>query len=309
MQTPTVFVPHFATALRMPARLALAALALLSALSLSAQITYDFNTPGQLDGSFSSTSFLKPNVGTNGVGAQAATGGLGNSGWVANTLVGGDRGYEVVDQTFSGATESFFLSAYFKYESATATAGEALMLGIGRSSDVGVPFTPVGGNTEAIGPASGQSIQVGIRQNPAENQVRAYASTVINGSNANLSFGTTATLEAGNWYFMQVNFSLLAGGSGYDVSVDLYNSSDMGVLGTSLFEGQTTSLTAPLVVAGDVHAFFGVRGQPNTSGITGVDNFTVSALAPVPEPATVALACAAGCVGAVALRRRFRQGK
>lgn len=254
---------------------------------------WDFNTPGQLADDFYAGS-------QGAVGSQTASGGLNNSGWVETDMLAGGRGFEVTDQTFSGMTEAFTMSLYFQWQTNTLFSGEGLQLGIGRSTDSEVPFSPVGGSTGLIAPTSTQALSVGIGPRTSANDVRIYVSSMVNGTNTNLNqpLSPVATLTDGNWYFLEVNFSLLGTDDGFQYTVELFNSSNAGIVsGGSLLSYTNSAINAGLT-AGDLNAYFGTRNADQV-GITGVDNFYVSA---IPEP-SVAVLSLLGLVG-LALRRR-----
>lgn len=297
MKTPPSSSVVFRCARPWLASLAFAAVATSVA---TAQVVYDFNTAGQLDDDF---GYNIPSSPANHfkMGSQVAAGGLTNSGWVSNSLIGSGWGFAVADQAFSGAT-NFTLSIYFQWQTrtgSTETSYQSLLLGVGRSSDTNA-FSPVGGNSGALGPASGQLLQIGIGGIAnAPDTVRVIASSVVDGNNTNFTPSANTTLTNGNWYYLQVDFSLLGTGDGYNAVASLYGSSDTGAIGSLLLTNTSGNITNTNLLSGDVQAYFGTRG-PAFSGITGVDNFYVST---IPEPSTLVL-CIAGLLGVLGYRRR-----
>lgn len=254
--------------------------ALLAATTLRGE-TWNFDTAGQLSNDFYAGS-------QGAVGSQTASGGLNNSGWVETSILPGGRGFQVTDQTFSGTTEAFSMSIYFQWRSNSLFAGEGLQLGIGRSTDSQTVFSPVGGGSSLIAPTSTQALSVGIGPRTTANDVRLYVSSMINGTNANLNQpgSPVTTLAPGNWYFMEVNFSLLASSNGFQYGVGLFNSSSAGVVSGGSLLSWTNAATNAGLTAGDLHAYFGTRNAEQV-GIVGVDDFYVSA---IPEPSTALLA-------------------
>lgn len=269
------------------------ALVALFAVSPAHSQIWDFNTPGQLAADFYAGS-------QGAVGTQAASGGLNNSGWVENGIIAGGRGFEVVDQAFSGLTSDLTMSIYFQWQTNTIFAAESLQLGLGRSTNPDVSFSPVGGNTGLNAPVSTQALSVGIGPRTVANDVRIYVSTMTDGSTTNLNQpgSPVATLADGNWYFLEVNFSLLGSNDGFAYTVELFNSSNTGVVSGSSLLSYSSSFVNAGLTAGDLNAYFGSRNA-GQYGITGVDNFYVSA---IPEP-SVAVLSLLGLVG-LALRRR-----
>jgi len=268
----------------------------------TAQMVYDFNTAGQLDGNFGYNVPSTPASHTN-VGPQALTGGLTNSGWVPNALTAPRWGFEVADQAFANTT-NFTLSIYFQWQTradSTNTAYQSLLLGVGRSSDTNA-FSPVGGNAGALGPASGQLLQIGIGGIAnAPDTVRIIASSVVDGTNANINRSGNAALTNGGWYFLQVDFSLLGTSDGYNAAAKLYDSTAAGVIGSLLLSDTSGNITNTNLLGGDLQAYFGMRA-PTYAGITGVDDFYVST---IPEPTTVALLLA-GAVCILIFRKKLR---
>ena len=267
-----------------------------------AQVVYDFNTAGQLSDNFGYNVPSTPANHTN-VGPQSLAGGLTNSGWVPNGVTAPRWGFEVADQAFGGAT-NFTLSIYFQWQTrtdSTSTTYQSLLLGVGRSSDTNA-FSPVGGNAGALGPASGQLLQIGIGGIAnAPDTVRIIAASVVDGTNANINRSGSATLTNGNWYFLQVDFSLLGSTNGYNAAAKLYDSSSAGVVGGLLLSDNSGNITNVNLLGGDIQAYFGMRA-PTYAGITGVDNFYVST---IPEPSTIALLLA-GALCALVFRKKLR---
>ncbi len=299
MKTPLSFSIIFHCARFWLASLVLAAMATSAAM---AQVIYDFNTAGQLDDNFGYNIPSTPASHTN-VGPQAPTGGLTNSGWVPNGLSAPQWGFEVADQAFSGAT-NFTLSIYFQWQTRTGSTNssyQSLLLGVGRSSDTNA-FSPVGGNSGALGSASGQLLQIGIGGIAnAPDTVKIIAASVVDGTNSNINTTGTAVLTNGNWYYLQVDFSLLGTSDGYNAVASLYDSSNAGVIGSLLLTNTSGNITNTNLLAGDIQAYFGMRA-PTYAGITGVDDFHVST---IPEPSTIALLLV-GTLCAMVFRKKLR---
>lgn len=264
--------------------------------TVSAQATFDFNTAGQLNDNFY--------PGTQGaVGPQVVSGGLDNSGWVSNTIIAGGRGFAVTDASFPVSASPITLSIYFKWQTNTLFLGEALQLGVGRSTDPDTAFSPLGGNAGSLGPASLQLLQVGIGPRTVADQVRIYGSSIVNGTNTNFNqpASPTVTLVDGNWYYLEVGFSLLPTEDGLAFSVNLNNANSSGVVGSNLLSWSSQQINSALV-DGDLQAFFGTRNAAQV-GISGVDNFSVSA---IPEPSSLALVAGLGGVLiSRGIRRKF----
>lgn len=262
------------------------------------QVVYDFNTPGQLASAF----YSAPTQG--GMGSQANSGGLSDSGWVPNGS--GARGFEVTEATFSPLTSAFSLSIYFKFGGTLEPyVGETAWIGIGRSSDPNVTFDPRGGGTGFLGPESSQMLIAGVGPRTDGNSVRIYYATMVDGVNTNLNQpgSPTASLTIGNWYYLQVDFDLLGTEDGYDFTIELFNSSESGIVSGSALLSHTASAINADLTGGDVHALFGGRNGA-AAGALGFDNFAVSA---IPEPSVHALALGL-CVAMGLLFRKRRRG-
>lgn len=272
-------------------------LTLLAASTASAQVLYDFNTPNQLADNF------YPGVEFGNFGNQVESGGLNDSGRVDNTITGA-RGFLITNQTFSALTPEITLSAYFQFGGIPSSfTGETLWLGIGRDSDPEKIFDPVGGNSVALGSPTGQSLQVGIGPRTSENLVRIYYASVVDGVNGNLNApgSPTTELTIGNWYYLEVNYTLLAEENGYSFSVGLYDSTSTGIVSETSLLSHTASIVNPNLADGELHAFFGGRYGPS-AGATAVDNFAVSSI--IPEPSTYALVGGALALGLAFWHRR-----
>lgn len=280
--------------------LASLALAAISTSLATAQLTYDFNTPGQLNDNFGYNVPSSPPSMTN-AGTQSPTGGLTNSGWVTNSVKAPAWGFEVADQAFSGAT-NITLSIYFQWQShdILASSYQGLFLGVGRSSDTNA-FSPVGGSSGTnLGPPSGQLLHMGIATVPnTANGVRFYTASIIDGYNVNATPSGTATLTDGNWYYLQVDFSLLGTGDGYNAVAKLYDSSNTGIIGSLLLSNTSGNITNVNLLGGDIQAYFGMRA-PTYGGVKGVDDFYIST---IPEPSTLIL-CLIGLLGVLGYRKR-----
>ncbi len=257
-------------------------LTLLAASTASAQVLYDFNTPNQLADNF------YPGVQFGGFGNQVASGGLNDSGRVNGPTTA--RGFQITNQTFSALTPEITMSIYFQFGTTVSPfVGETLWLGIGRDSDSEKTFDPVAGsNNTQIGSATGQSLQVGVGPRDNTDLVRIYFASVVDGTNFiyNAPGSPTAALTTGNWYYLEVNYTLLAEENGYSFSVGLYDSTSTGIVSETSLLSHSASIVNPNLADGELHAFFGGRHAPS-AGAVAVDNFAVSSI--IPEPSTYAL--------------------
>ncbi len=260
----------------------IAAAAFLCIHSVHAQL-YDFNTPGQLEDDF---THIGGGTTSTIYWLQQNSGGLNNSGWITTDQGTGSnvRYSEILHQSFDPGSEAFTLSLYFQWQTNSLLLGDLLQVGIGRSTDSQVPFTPT--STAS----SSQRLQLGlggITDKP--NQVRFYGSNLVNGVNSNFNppsaTGPTATLIADQWYFLKLDFAPTSENDGYTVTLSLFESGNTGAVGDSLMSWSTTQINANLL-AGDVQAYITSRNGP-WSGIVGIDNFYVS---PIPEPSVAWLA-------------------
>lgn len=274
-------------------------LLLLVAPPAQSQQLYDFNSSGQLTNNFYA------GIHQGGVGTQSGSGGLSDSGWVPSSIGPGSRGAEVTDATFSGQTNAITLSIYFQWTANSLFTGESLQLGVGRTTDSST-FSPYGGNSGATTNTTTQSLSVGIGPRTQANDVRIYASTMENGTNANLTqpASPVATLTASNWYYLQVDLSLLGATNGFGYKVELYNSSSNGVVSGGSLLSWSNGFTNAALSDGQLNAYFLTRNSAQ-AGIAGVDNFYVSA---IPEPSTshIVLVGLLG-IGLVAILRRSRR--
>lgn len=253
-------------------------LTLLAASTASAQILYDFNTPNQLADNF------YPGTQFGSFGTQVSSGGLNDSGRVDNTITGA-RGFLITNQTFSALTPEVTLSAYFQFGGTSGSfSGETLWLGVGRDSDSEKTFDPVAGNSGPLGSPTGQSLQVGIGPRTSENVVRVQYAWITDGVLTNSSLTPTATLTVGNWYYLEVNYTLSAEEDGYSFTVGLYDSTSTGIVSETSLLSHSASIVNPNLADGELHAFFGGRNG-TFAGAVAVDNFAVSA---IPEPSTYA---------------------
>lgn len=257
------------------------------------QQLYDFNTSGQL------TNDFYAGIHQGGAGTQSASGGLSDSGWVPSLVIAGGRGAEVTKSTFSSQTTNFTLSIYLQWQANSLTSGESLQLGFGRTTDNST-FSPIGGNSGATTNTTTQFLSVGIGPRTQTNDVRIYVSTMADGTLANLNQpgNPVTTLTDGNWYYLQVDFSLLGATNGFGYNVALFNSSSSGVVSGTNLLSWSNSFTNANLSSGDLQAYFLTRNS-GQAGITGVDNFYASA---IPEPSNLAIFGLLGAAMVVLIR-------
>lgn len=109
--------------------------------------------------------------------------------------------------------------------------------------------------------------------------------------------GGALALTAGNWYDLRATITRTATTNNFDMTVGLYNSSNIGVVGSLVSSLSNASAIVNAAMWGDTQVYSGLR---ENSSIVNIDRFSVNQ---VPEPNVAALL---GGLGAFALLRRHR---
>ncbi|MDX2108996.1 MAG: PEP-CTERM sorting domain-containing protein [Verrucomicrobiota bacterium] len=125
-----------------------------------------------------------------------------------------------------------------------------------------------------------------------------------NGTNGTFLSSSQFTVTPGNWYYMEL--ALVNNASVYAATTTLYNSSNAGVIGTSI-TSTTISSQVNAAFAGDatIYTAFGSRNDSRGAGTMGLaawDNLTYQ----IPEPSTYAMIMAGVCALLGIVRKRNR---
>lgn len=251
----------------------------------------DFNS-GTLDDAFDLTSA--------GNWSQQAAGGLNDSG---SLLPANDAfSYLVADtQSFTGASISFELSAFFQWASPTNASGaNALVLSL-------VPTTtgPLDLPLNS-GDAGEDSLRVLLsKQNSSPNAANDVVSLVIENQIDGVLADTLdrvvssdAALTDGDWY--RLSMSVTRTGTNFNVDASLDNADDTGTVGSNVLSLNLTDRpNADLASDPDLYAALGGQRSP-VRGVGVIDDFSASAV--IPEPGSMGL-LGAGALFLCARRR------
>lgn len=259
---------------------------LLAGSPLYGQITYDFNDSGQPATSFNAT-------GGAAAWAWGAQGGIDNTGWMNPN---GAAGSLVATQGFVGSTADFTLSLNFQWTTPTSTSnGNVFYIGIGPSPSYDAPAKN--------GVATDQHLLGGIGIN-STGSPRIIGSSMVNGAYSSFT-GNAMTLTAGDWYNLTVQFERT--GSTYKMTINVFEADAItGAPGAEAIATLTKSIANSSLASGSVYAFFSARSTAEASGLAGVDNFYVSAISVVPEPASASMMLIGG-MGALLSSRLIRR--
>ena len=257
---------------------------------------------------------------------NAAGGGTFLSDWNQNgpaapnlfqdTTGGGLGGSNAVALTTNGDTTAIFrnisfnlsvgttvtISSYFRDQQPGAGSTYQAAFSIGLASSAGDGSNGAHSGTAFDGPETGAITSL---ENVVDARVRGDGKlefeTIVAGTAVNSAATATATLTAGNWYFLTATFTVNAATNEFSGNASLFNSDSNGVVGTELLNTSSTTLSNS-ALWGDSAAFAGFRavGQTSsTNGVNLVDNFSVTA---TPEPASTLLLLSGGML--LAFRRR-----
>ncbi len=229
--------------------------------------SYNFNSTGQLD-DFAKTggnaSFWAIHPGT-GIGGTDSLKGVNTStpGWM-------------IHQQSASVEAPFTAYIDFQWQQETVNLGYSLLVGAVSTSNYS--FTLSGG-TET----PGMHHLVAVVHNDGttgNNTIRVGVLQAQNITSANIAYSDYMTLTPGSWYRLQLDFEW--DGTRFDALGSIYSLNNTTGAVTGLLESVTRNnlLMNDLHANGVIYSAFGINGQSQNRGITGVDNFYTS----VPEP-------------------------
>lgn len=240
-------------------------------------VLFDFNTPGQLTGNFSSAQ--------SGLTIQSGTGGLNNSGSLDLTATDYEHAQIFTLNTpFSGSLDTWRVSFYYKGDANLnptlgVTTQAAPLVTDGQPGDGGTTYYPfiIGQSGGADGGVMGISNYTGTGYSD-------WKLGVVSGG-----LPTTA-----NWYFYELTVSYL-GSNNFSVTGTLNSASSDGTVGLLLASASQTFNNPAIAGDSAAYIYFQVNG-----GVA-IDNLSTTA---VPEPTTIGLLAGAGLAVFAAYRRR-----
>ncbi len=238
--------------------------------ALTPSVLYDFNST-QAD---FNTRFLETQVGGTPTWASAgitATGGVGNTGWLAASSFTQTALWNQGFQWLPGQTST--VSVYFKARVTAGSVAGGSSLRLGYTDDnlgilTGAEYLSVGINTTA-----GDQSQLAVIY-------RQGGTITTAGPNV-------GTLVHGNWYQLIGTFTKSASSGSFDVVVSLKSwGADGQTGGTVLGTSSSIAATALTNVYDSPGVYAGFVGTTNSSsGVQGFDSLSVAI--PVPPPAVV----------------------
>ena len=257
------------------------ALVLAAAVLLTSQVApaglIDFNS-GTLDDAFDLTN--------NDNWSQQGSGGLNNSG----SLLPANEPYAylVADtQSFTGASISFELSAFFQWDTpSNASGANSLVLAL-------VPTTtgPLDLATNSGDPAE-DALRVQLKKESSDpdptDEVSLVIENQVNGVLADAAdrvLSSVVSLTDENWY--RLSMSVTRTGSNFNVEASLDNADSTGSVGSNVLSLDLINRpNADLASDADLYAAIGGQ-RPPARGVAIIDDFSASAV--IPEPASMAL--------------------
>jgi len=240
-------------------------------------VLFDFNTPGQLTGNFSSAQ--------SGLTIQSGTGGLNNSGSLdISATAGTNAQIFTLNTPFSGDLGSWRVSFYYKGDANLnptlgVTTQAAPIVTDGQPGDGGTIYYPI--IYAQTGELNGGTLSIA-----------SYNGIDSTESKEETVSGGLST--AANWYFYELTVSY-TGSNNFSVTGTVNNASSDGTVGSQLVSA--SQIFNNPAIAGDSAAY--IYFQVN--GGVAIDNLSTTA---VPEPTTIGLLAGAGLAVFAAYRRR-----